>query len=456
MNNNLMLTGKIGKLIFKLSVPMIIAQLINLLYNIVDRIYIGNYKDVGLTAIGGVGACFPIIIIISAFAALFGMGGAPYAAIFLGSKDYRKAEHTLNMSFVLLMLIAVIIMPILYIFKEDILYAFGANSQNIIYANDYINIYISGTIFVMISLGLSQYITSQGKTMFAMVSVIIGAVMNIILDPIFIYSFDMGVKGAALATIISQACSALFILIILRSKYSEIKIKPFKYKPDFEIIKSIIMLGMSPFIMQSTEALVQICFNIQIKNYITDLDMQTLYLSSMTILISIMSLISMPLQGLAQGTQPLISQNYGAGNTQRTRDASRKLILFSVIFSMAFVIILYLFPTIFVKLFNSDESLVKLSVKLIRIFFIGMALMGIQIGCQYSFLALGQSKISLLLASLRKIILLIPLTFILPLFLGSNGIFIAETVADIISIFVTLICYIILFKGYLKEKTSTN
>lgn len=448
---NELLEGKITKLIFKLSLPMIFAQLVNLLYNIVDRIYIGNYKDVGTIAIGGVGACFPIIIIISAFAALFGMGGAPFAAISIGKKDFKKAEHTLNTSLILLVLISIIIMPILLIFKEDILFAFGANTQNIKYANEYLNIYIMGTVFVMLSLGLNQYITAQGKSLYAMLSVIIGAVLNIILDPIFIYTFDMGIKGAALATIISQAVSALFIVIILTNKISIIKLKPFKYKIDFNIIKSILMLGLSPFIMQSTEALVQISFNTQIKNYITDINMQTVYLSAMTIMISIMSLINMPLQGLAQGTQPIISQNYGAGNTERTKEASKKLILYCLIFSFSFVLILYLFPSVFVRLFNNDESLINITVRLIRIFFIGMAFMGIQIGCQNSFLALGKSKISLLLAALRKIILLIPLTFILPLFLKSDGIFIAESVADLLAITVTLICYMILFKKYVKK-----
>lgn len=448
---NELLEGKITKLIFKLSLPMIFAQLVNLLYNIVDRIYIGNYKDVGITAIGGVGACFPIIIIISAFAALFGMGGAPFAAISIGKKDFKKAEHTLNTSLILLVLISIIIMPILLIFKEDILFAFGANTQNIKYANEYLNIYIMGTVFVMLSLGLNQYITAQGKSLYAMLSVIIGAVMNIILDPIFIYAFDMGIKGAALATIISQGFSALFIVIILTNKISIIKLKPLKYKLDFNIIKSILMLGLSPFIMQSTEALVQISFNTQIKNYITDINIQTVYLSAMTIMISIMSLINMPLQGLAQGTQPIISQNYGAGNTERTKEASKKLILYCLIFSFSFVLILYLFPSVFVRLFNNDESLINITVRLIRIFFIGMAFMGIQIGCQNSFLALGKSKISLLLAALRKIILLIPLTFILPLFLKSDGIFIAESVADLLAITVTLICYMILFKKYVKK-----
>lgn len=451
MKNDL-LNGKINRLIFKLSIPMIVAQLINLLYNIVDRIYIGNYKDVGTIAIGGVGACFPIIILISAFSALFGMGGAPLAAISIGSKDFKKAEQTLNLSFILLILLSIIIMPILFIFKEDILFCFGANEQNIIYANEYLNIYIIGTLFVMISLGLSQYITCQGKTMYAMISVVIGALMNIILDPIFIYSFDMGVKGAALATIISQAFSAFFVLTILLSKKSLIRINPFKHQIDFKVVKSIVMLGLSPFIMQATEALVQICFNTQIKRYVLDLNEQTMYLSAMTILISLMSLINMPLQGLAQGTQPIISQNYGAGNVERTKEASYKLILYSLIFSFSFVLLIFIFPTIFVRLFNNDANLVDLTTKLIRIFFIGMAFMGIQIGCQFSFLALGKSKISLVLACLRKIILLIPLTFILPLFIGVSGIYIAESVADILAIAITLICYLKLFRKYLKTR----
>ena len=456
MNNKEIVSGKITKLIFKMSLPMIIAQLINLLYNIVDRAYIGNYdQEFGVIAIGGLGACFPIIIIISAFSALFGMGGAPIAAINLGNKNPEKAEKTLNNSFLMLAIISIILIPILLIFKEPILYAFGANNQNIIYANEYLNVYILGTLFVMISLGLTPYISAQGKTVFAMVSVLIGAILNIILDPIFIYAFDLGVKGAAIATVISQASSSLFVCLFLRSKKTFIKLN-LKTKPDFNIIKAISFLGLSPFIMQSTEALVQISFNTQIKHYITDINEQTIYLSAMTIIISIMSILNMPLQGLSQGTQPIISQNYGAGEINRANEASKKLIIFSLIFSFIFVLILNIFPQVFIIIFNQNEVLINVATKLIRIMFIGMAFMGIQIGCQNSFLALGKSKISLILALLRKIILLIPLTFILPLFMQSKGIFIAESVADVLAILVTLICYICLFKKYLNLPINTN
>lgn len=456
MNNKEILSGKITKLIFKMSLPMIVAQLINLLYNIVDRAYIGNYdKEFGVIAIGGLGACFPIIIIISAFSALFGMGGAPIAAINLGNKNYQKAEKILNNSFLMLVITSIILIPSLLIFKEPILYAFGANNQNIVYANEYLNVYIIGTLFVMLSLGLTPYISAQGKTLFAMISVLIGAILNIILDPIFIYAFDLGVKGAAIATVISQGASSLFVCLFLRSKKTIIKIN-LKTKLDLGIIKTISFLGLSPFIMQSTEALVQISFNTQIKHYITDINEQTIYLSAMTIIISIMSILNMPLQGLSQGTQPIISQNYGAGEINRANEASKKLILFSLIFSFIFVLILNIFPQVFVMIFNQNETLINVATKLIRIMFIGMAFMGVQIGCQNSFLALGKSKISLLLALLRKIILLIPLTFILPLFLQSKGIFIAESVADVLAILVTLICYLCLFKKYLNLPINTN
>ena len=456
MNNKEILSGKITKLIFKMSLPMIVAQLINLLYNIVDRAYIGNYdKEFGVIAIGGLGACFPIIIIISAFSALFGMGGAPIAAINLGNKNYQKAEKILNNSFLMLVITSIILIPSLLIFKEPILYAFGANNQNIVYANEYLNVYIIGTLFVMLSLGLTPYISAQGKTLFAMISVLIGAILNIILDPIFIYAFDLGVKGAAIATVISQGASSLFVCLFLRSKKTIIKIN-LKTKLDLGIIKTISFLGLSPFIMQSTEALVQISFNTQIKHYITDINEQTIYLSAMTIIISIMSILNMPLQGLSQGTQPIISQNYGAGEINRANEASKKLILFSLIFSFIFVLILNIFPQVFVMIFNQNETLINVATKLIRIMFIGMAFMGVQIGCQNSFLALGKSKISLLLALLRKIILLLPLTFILPLFLQSKGIFIAESVADVLAILVTLICYLCLFKKYLNLPINTN
>lgn len=449
MKTNL-LEGKISKLIFKLSIPMILAQLINLLYNVVDRIYIGNYQD-GLTAIGGVGACFPIIILISAFSALFGMGGAPLTAIELGKDNQKQAQSILNTAFWLLIIISVILSVITGIFKEQILLLFGANEVNLRYANEYLAIYLIGTPFVMLSLGLNQYITAQGKTLFAMISVLIGAVMNIALDPIFIFTLNMGVKGAALATVISQTASAFFVLCVLCGKNTLIKIKPLSHNPRWDTVKGIVALGLSPFIMQSTEALVQISFNTQIKNYVTDLDTQTIYLSAMTILISIMSLVNMPLQGLAQGTQPIISQNYGAGKIERAQEASKRLIFYCLIFSLLFVSLIIIIPDIFVKMFNRDEALVILCRKLCRIFFIGFAFMGVQIGCQNSFLALGKSKISLLLAALRKIILLIPLTFILPLFLQEKGIFIAESVADALAIAITLICYLCLFKKYLNQ-----
>lgn len=449
--NNKLFEGNITKLIFKLSIPMILAQLVNLLYNMVDRMFIGHIPEVGDIAIGGVGACFPIILFISAFSAIFGMGGAPHAAIKLGKGDIDGAEKTLNTSFLMLVGISCVIIPVMLIFKEPILTAFGANETNLPFALDYIKIYIIGTPLVMLSLGLNQYIICQGKSLFAMVSVVIGALMNIALDALLIKVFGMGVAGAALATIISQGCSALFIIIFLLSKKSIIKIRPFKHKFEAPIVKSIMLLGLSPFIMQSTEALVQIVFNNQIKTYVTDLSEQTLYLSAMSLLISLMSLINMPMQGLAQGSQTLISQNYGGGYIDRAKKASRQLIFFSLTYSFVFVAILLLFPSPFVKIFNDDPKLVELCTKLIRIFFIGMAFMGIQIGCQNSFLALGKSKISLILALLRKVILLIPLAFILPLFFNRTGIYLAECTADILAITITLVCYLLLFNKYLKE-----
>ena len=304
----------------------------------------------------------------------------------------------------------------------------------------------------MISLGLNQYISAQGKTLYSMIFVVLGAALNIILDPIFIYAFNMGVAGAALATIISQLASSIAIILFLCSNKSIIRIKIKKYPLNIEVIKKIVFLGLSPFIMQSTEALIQICFNNQIKYYISDINLQTYYLSSMTIIISIMSLLNMPLQGLAQGTQPIISQNYGANQTERAKEASRKLILYCLIYSFAFVLVLYLFPKVFVGLFNKNEEIIDITSKLIRIMFVGMAFMGIQIGCQNSFLALGKSKISLFLAVLRKIVLLIPLMYILPLIFDSKGIFIAESTADVLAILVTLICYLCLFNKYLNER----
>lgn len=452
MNNKSILgTEKIGKLIFKLSIPMILAQLVNLAYNMVDRIFIGRLENIGHIALGGVGVCFPIIIIISALSALFGMGGAPLASIKLGEGKIKEAEDTLNNSFWLILITSIILIPIMFIFKEPILVAFGANNENIIYANEYLNIYILGTFFVMISLGLNQYISGQGFSGFAMISVCIGAILNIILDPIFIFLFDLGVSGAALATIISQLASSIFVLIFFSSKKTHIKINFKKITLNKKIIKSICLLGIAPFIMQSTEALVQISFNNQIKAYYPE-STETLYLTSMTILLSLMSLVSMPLHGFVNGCQSIISYNYGAKNYKRVKECVFIVVLIAGLTSFILSGAIIVFPKFFIGIFSNESSIIEIASPLTKIFFFGMLFMGIQIGCQTTFLALGKSLISIALAGLRKIVLLIPLTFILPLFMKAKGIYFAEMISDLIAISTTLITFIIIFPKIIKQK----
>lgn len=454
MNNNerLFAEGNISRTIFKLAIPLIVSQVINVLYNIVDRIYIGNIADIGTDALAGVGVAFPIITIVSAFAALFGMGGAPLAIIKLGEGKKDEAGKTLNNSFVMLTMLGFILTFILLIFSEDILYLFGAKESIIKYSKDYLNIYAIGTLPVMLTLGLNVYISAQGYSKTAMVAVLIGALTNIILDPIFIYLLNMGVAGAAIATVISQIASTIFILRFLISSKPIVGLYLKNFKIDFKLIISIIALGISPFIMQSTESLVQITFNLKIKEF--GGDSYIIYLNLITIMLSIMQLIMLPLMGLASGATPMISYNYGANKFDRVKASFKVLFISSLTYSFVFYILIFIFPNIFVKIFNNDPELLKIAPKLFRIFFIGMSMMGIQIACQNTFMALGQSLISLILAALRKIILLIPLTIILPKYININGVFYSEPIADIIAVSITFIVFVLSFNKIIRKKQT--
>lgn len=442
--------GNIKKAIIKLSLPLVVSQLVNVLYNIVDRIYVGNIPGIGKDALAGLGVTFPIIMIISAFAALFGAGGAPIAAIQMGEGKKDKAQETMMNGLFMLLTIGIILTIILLIFGENLLFLFGAKDSIINYSKEYLNIYSLGTIFVMISLGMTSYITAQGNTNVAMFSVIIGAVLNIVLDPIFIYTFDMGVSGAALATIISQAVSSAYIIIFLCSKNSNLRIN-FK-KTNLKTVLPIIALGVSPFIMNATESLIQIIFNIQIKKY--GGDDYIIYINVITIMLSLMQVIILPLTGLSQGVSPLISYNYGAGKIDRVKEAIKYLIRISLIYSLSFYIIIFLAPNLFVRIFNNDPRLLEISPKLFRIFFAGISIMGLQIACQNTFMALKQSLISLLLALLRKVILLTPLALLLPFALGINGVFYSEAIADIIAVITTTTVFAIFLPKILDKKLN--
>lgn len=434
------------KLFFTMAIPSVLAQLINVLYNIVDRIYIGHIKDIGSLALTGVGVTFPIIMVVSAFSAFAGQGGAPLASILLGAKDQEKAEKVLGSSTALLLVFSISLTLILQILKTPLLYAFGASDNVIGFAQDYIGLYLWGTIFVMLSLGLNTFISGQGNAKTAMFSVLIGAITNIILDPIFIFVMNMGVKGAALATVISQAFSAIWVVNFLISKKSSLKIKRENLKLDMKFVKKIGSLGCSPFIMQSTESLVLLTLNSGLQKYGGDL-----YVGSMSILISVLQLIFVPVSGIAQGVQPIISYNFGAGNRERVIKTFKALLIVCLVATMFMGGIAVLFPNFYVKMFTESEELMKLTSKMMPIFTLGMCIFGIQQSIQVTFLAMGQAKFSIFIALLRKVILLVPLAIILPRFLGVKGIYYAEPMADITSVVVASITFALNFKSILKQ-----
>lgn len=444
--------GSVGKLLFQLALPAIIAQLVNVLYNIVDRIFIGRMPN-GELAMAGVGVAFPIIMIVSAFSALVGMGGAPLAAIKMGEKDNDGAEKIMTNSFSMLIILSIILTLSFLIFKEDILWAFGASKDTIGYANDYIGIYLIGTIFVQIGLGMNPFINTQGFAKTGMMTVMIGAVINIVLDPILIFGFGMGVKGAALATITAQFVSAIWVLFFLLGKKSVLKIRKNYIVPKLKVIGPVLLLGISPFIMQATESLVIISMNNNLAKYGGDLA-----IGAMTIMSSVMQIILLPMMGLTQGAQPIISFNYGADKLDRVRKTFKLLLMSCLIYTIVMWGAIMVFPQVFVSIFNSNPQLVEITVWSMRIYFAGIFLFGAQIACQQTFLALGQAKISMILALLRKIILLIPLIFILPMFLENKlqGVLMAEPVADILAALTTIVCFSIFYKKTLSVKSSSQ
>ncbi len=437
-------TAPLGRLMLSLALPTVLAQLINVLYNIVDRIYIGHMQGDGNLALTGVGVTLPIITLIAAFSAFAGAGGAPLAAIELGKKDERKASLIMGNSAWLLVFFSIVLTIGFLIFKIPILHAFGASSKTITYANDYITIYLLGTIFVQLALGLNAFISGQGAAKAAMLSVLIGAVINIVLDPIFIFALHLGVRGAALATVISQFVSAVWVVSFLKSKRSVLYLK--LVRPDKSLILKIAALGIAPFVMQSTESLVTITFNTGLQRYGGDL-----YVGSMSILMSIMQLIVIPVNGITQGVQPIVSYNYGAGNRLRVKETVIRLVSVCLLGTLILAGVAIFCPGIYASMFTNDAELVALTCRIMPIFFLGIAIFGIQAACQSTFLALGQAKVSLFIATLRKIILLIPLALILPKFLGVKGIYIAEPVSDVISVIVTSVLCVITLKRIFSE-----
>lgn len=443
-------TEPIGKMLLSLAAPAIAAQIINLLYNMVDRIFIGHIEGVGQLALTGVGVCVPLITLIAAFAALAGMGAAPRASIFLGKGDKERAERTLGNSVTLLFLMAVTLTILFFLFSEKLLMMFGASENTIPYAVEYMKIYCLGTLFVQFTLGLNAFITAQGFAKISMLTVMIGAVMNIILDPIFIFGLNMGVSGAALATIISQGISMIWIVRFLTGKKTTLKIRRENLKLDPQIIFPALALGLSPFIMQSTESLLSICFNSSLLKYGGDIAVAT-----MTISASIMQFALMPLHGLTQGAQPIISYNYGAHNMMRVKAAFRILLISCVGYSMTMWALVMLFPQVFIRIFNDSAELVQYGVPCLRIYMAVSGIFGIQIACQQTFIALGNAKNSLFLAFLRKIILLIPLIYIIPAVIPMNktkAVFLAEPMADFLAVTTTATMFALYFKKVIQEK----
>ncbi len=437
----------IGLLLFKLATPAIIAQIVNVLYNIVDRIFLGRIEN-GELAMAGVGVAFPIIIIISAFSALVGYGGAPLAAIKMGEGDLDGAEKIVSNAFSMLIILAIVLTTGFSIFKEPLLLMFGASEATIGYALDYISIYLVGTLFVQIALGMNSFINTQGFATFGMVTVLIGAITNIVLDPIFIFGLDLGVKGAALATITAQAVSAIWVVVFLHGKKNKLRLRREYLVPSFSVVKSITSLGISPFIMQSTESLVLISLNSQLMLFGGDLAV-----GAMTIMSSIMQIVTLPIMGLAAGAQPIISYNYGAKQLDRVAKTFKLLVTLALSLTIVMCLALMTFPEVFVGIFNNDPNLVETTSSAIRIYFAGIFILGAQLACQQTFLALGQAKISLVLALLRKIILLIPLVFILPTFLPNqlNAVLLAEPIADIVATLTTVITFTIFYKKVLAK-----
>lgn len=441
-------TGSIPKLLAQLAIPAVVAQVINLLYNIVDRIYIGHIPGIGAAALTGVGLFTPILMLLNAFAMLVGSGGAPRAAIAMGKKDNDLAEKILGNCFTLLVGLAVVLTIVFYVSAPTLLRLFGASDVTLTYATDYARIYILGSFFVLIVLGMNTFITTQGFAKISMMTTVIGAVINIILDPIFIFVFNLGVRGAALATVLSQAVGAIWILRFLSGKKTILHLRKENFRLQRDVILPCLALGISTFVMLSTESILSISFTSSLSRYGGDLAV-----GAMTIITSVSQLATLPLQGICQGGQPIMSYNFGAGNKERVKKAFFTQFKVCTIFTSCFWLIMLLFPKLFAGIFSNNTDLITYTAWALRIYMAGIFSLGFQVSCQQSFMALGQAKVSLLLACLRKLILLIPLIFILPLFIQDKvfAVFLAEPISDIVAATITTITFMSRFNGILNK-----
>lgn len=446
--SNELATAPVSRLLLKLAIPTVIAQLVNLLYNVVDRIYIGHMPGTGSTALTGIGLCFPIIYLISAFTMLIGQGGAPKAAIAMGRSQQEEAERILNNCFTFLIIAAACLTAAFWIFGERLLWIFGCSSQTIIYALPYMRIYSGGSVFIMLALGLNLFITTQGFTRFSMASVLIGAITNIILDPVFIYGLNMGVRGAALATIIAQCFSCLWVLRFLTGPKTKLRLRLRYMRPSAAIIIPVLGLGLAPFIMQSTEAILNISFNSSLQRYGGDIAV-----GAMTIASTVLQMVWIPAQGIGQGAQPIISYNYGAGNADRIRATFKCMLTVSMVFLATFWVLVQAFPQVFVHIFSNSDELLSTASWTLRVYMAVFCFFGIQMSVQQTFTALGKAKASLFIACLRKIVLLIPLIYILPHFFDNKvfAVFLAEPVSDTISIIASAITFYFVFGKAMRQ-----
>lgn len=421
--------GKILENIVLSATPLLVAQVLNLMYNIVDRVYIGKIEDVGVVALGGVGLCFPIITLITAFTNLFGSGGAPLCSIERGKNDLEKAEKIMNTSFYTLIFTALLIMTFGSLFAEDLLYLFGASSTTIEYALPYLRIYILGTLFSMVGLGMNPFINAQGFASTGMMTIFLGALVNIILDPIFIFVLGLGVQGAALATICSQAISMVFVLSFLLGKKAELKIRTIKVADlSLHSILNIVTLGLSSFVMQFTNSLVQIVCNNMLNMFGGDL-----YISCMTIISSVRQILDTPVLAIGDGASPIISYNYGAAKYREVKDGIRLITLFMVGYTLFAWGCVVLFPGFFIHIFNSDEDLLNVAISALHMYFFAFVFQALQYSGQTVFKALNKKKQAIFFSLLRKVIIVVPLTYLLPYVgFGAMGVFIAEPISNFI------------------------
>ncbi len=453
MNDNKELLGNapIGKLLFKLAVPTVVAQLINMLYNIVDRIYIGHMPTDGDLALTGVGVCLPMIMIISAFAALVASGGAPKASIAMGEGDYRTAERIMGGCFVLQLMISAVLTGVLLVGNRQLLLMFGASENTIRYATDYMNVYAIGTVFVQLTLGMGAFITAQGFTTISMLTVLIGAAGNILLDPLFIFGCNMGVKGAALATILSQAASCIWVMLFLCGKKTILKLKKQYFRIDPKLIFPCVALGTATFIMQSSDSVVSVCFNASLLKYGGDVAV-----GAMTILTGVMQFAMLPMQGVAQGAQPILSYNYGARQGERVKKTFHLLLIICLAYSFIIWGAIMAFPQLFAGIFTSDNDFVTFTAAALRVYCAALCIFGVQVACQMTFVSIGNALCSIVVAIVRKFVLLLPLIYIMPHWMADRtmGVYTAEPVADVIAITFTAVLFSVQFQRALISLKS--